>query len=89
MKGNINLCVVATTLELAAAFSIADQTTDAEVITDFVTTADGALDSPNDLLLDADPCDPAQPDLLERKTAEMHERNNPQLAPLKMNVDSG
>ena len=36
-----------------------------EIVTDFLTAEDGTLDSFDDLLLDADPCDPDQPDLLE------------------------
>lgn len=68
MKSMINLYVVAITMALAAASSQADppmRNSDAEFITDYMTSADGMLDSPDDLLLDLDPCDPEQPDLLD------------------------
>ena len=67
MKSMIKLCVVVTTMALAAAFSYADppvRNSDAELVLDFLTAEDGTLDSPDDLLLDADPCDPDQPDVL-------------------------
>ncbi len=42
---------------------------DAVLVTDFITAADGTLDSPDDLLMDRDPCDPERPDVLEPVTA--------------------
>ncbi len=68
MKGTINLFVVLTTTAMSAAFSKADppvRNSDAELILDFLTAEDGTLDSPDDLLLDADPCDLEQPTVLE------------------------
>jgi hypothetical protein len=68
MKGMINVCVVVATAGLAAAFSYADppvRNSDAELVLDFMTAEDGTLDSPDDLLLDADPCDPDEPEVLE------------------------
>ncbi len=68
MKRNIESYVAVTALALTAASSQADpivQKDKAELILDFMTGEDGTLDSPDDLLLDADPCDPNEPDVLE------------------------
>ena len=42
---------------------------DTEIVTDFLTAEDGTLDSFDDLLLDADPCDPERPFDRERQPA--------------------
>ncbi len=68
MKNMIHLYVVGTMMALAAASGQADpsvRNNDARLILDFMSTTDGMLDSPDDLLWDAEPCDPDHPEVLQ------------------------
>lgn len=68
MKTCICLFIAAVTIALGETMTLADspvRNSNAELILDFLTAEDGTLDSMDDLLMDADPCDPDNPDVLE------------------------
>jgi hypothetical protein len=68
MRPPTTFSLVLAMLALTSTSSQADppvRNKDAEFITDFMTAEDGTLDSPDDLLLDVNPCDLDQPDVLE------------------------
>ena len=65
LKFSLTLIIVALT-GAATALADAPSRTEGVLVLEFMVAADGTLDSPNDLLLDVDPYDPAQPDLLSQ-----------------------
>jgi hypothetical protein len=58
--------ITATMASALTALADAPSGTNGVLVPEFIVAADGTLDSPDDLLFDVDPYDPAQPDLLSQ-----------------------
>lgn len=67
MKAALKFSLTLLTVTLASALTAmagAPARTNGLLVTDFIVAADGTLDSPDDLVLDIDPSDPSQPNVL-------------------------